>query len=100
MGRFKIGPKIPAAVLEKLGMKVGDTVPADHDPDQVERWHRRGYLVIDGGKARETAQKGGRETRGGSTPAASGQCTANTKSGARCKRQAVAGTAVCSTHTE
>lgn len=64
MGRFKIGPKIPAAVLEKIGMKVGDTIPEDHDPDQVERWNRRGYLVTDGGKTRETAQKGGAETRG------------------------------------
>ena len=63
MGRMTIGPKIPAAVLEKVGLKVGDTIPEGWDEDQVARWHRRGYLVVDGGKARETAQKPAGETR-------------------------------------
>lgn len=62
--RFRIGPRIPQAVLKKVDMQVGDLVPEDWDQDQVERWNRRGYLVVDGGKARETAQKGAtRETR-------------------------------------
>jgi len=100
MGRFKIGPRIPQAVLKKVGMKVGDTVPDDWDTEQVERWHRRGYLVVDGGKGRETAQAGAaRETRGGEASDASpSRCTATTKSGSRCKRKAQDGSDVCSTH--
>lgn len=104
MGRLKIGPKIPQAVLAKTGLSVGDKVPSDWDEDQVERWQRRGYLVVDGGRARETAQAGAqRETRGGGSEVPGPhpepeQCTATTKSGNRCKRTAVAGADVCATH--
>ena len=64
MRRFKIGPRIPAAVLEKVGLKVHDRVPEDWPEDQLERWHRRGYLVEDAAQVRETAQAGAtRETR-------------------------------------
>lgn len=98
--RFKIGPRIPQAVLEKVDMEVGDPVPDDWDPEQVERWHRRGYLVVDGGKARETSQAGAtRETRG-ADDSEPGRCTATTKAGNRCKRQALEGSDVCSTHQD
>lgn len=98
MGRLKIGPRIPQAVLEKTGLSVGDPVPDDWDEDQVERWNRRGYLVVDGGRARETAQRGqDRETRGQGSEEP-GRCTATTRSGNRCKRDAISGSTLCSTH--
>ena len=66
MGRYRISPKIPQATLVKVGLKVGDLVPEDWDPEQVARWKRRGYLIVEATPPKETAQGGEpRETRGG-----------------------------------